>query len=401
MRARHDIIIVGGGPVGLSLGVALARFAPGIAIALIDRRPMSVPRDARASAIAAGVVRMFRAIGVWDAMAPDANPVKAMKITDSGTGDLARPVLLNFGEDIAPGEPFAQMVPNSASAAALIAAAQAIDIVEPGAVAGFSGEGALAEVRLEDGRVYQAPLVVAADGGQSVMRKLAGIGVFTHDYRQSGIVTTIAHDAPHFDTAYEHFRPAGPFASLPLKGDFSSLVWTESAERAAALAKMNAQDLAPIIEGAMGSTLGKVEVADSVQAFPLRLGIARRFVGPRLALLGDAAHVIHPLAGQGLNLGLKDVAALAENVLDALRLGLDHGAADVLSRYERARALDTGLMAVATDGLNRLFSNEVAPIRAVRALGLSLVERAGPVKRAIIGHAAGERGARLLKGLPL
>lgn len=400
-KGTHDVIIVGGGPVGLSLGLALTRFAPGIAVALVDRRSMSVPKDARASAIAGGVQRMFAAMGVWDGMAAEANPVARMKITDSGTGDIVRPVFLTFGEAGAPGEPIAHMVPNTASAAALIAAAGAIEIVDPGVVTRFSGKGALAEIGLEDGRIYKAPLVVGADGGQSGLRKLAGIDVFSHDYRQSGIVTTIAHSAPHDDTAFEHFRPAGPFASLPLKGNFSSLVWGEETGRAASLAKMAPGELAPIIEDVMGATLGRVEIADAVQAFPLRLTIARRFIAPRLALVGDAAHVVHPLAGQGLNLGLKDVAALAEVVLDAMRLGLDHGAGDVLSRYERSRALDTGLMAAATDGLNRLFSNDAAPLRALRDFGLSLVERAGPVKSAIIGHAAGREGARLLKGIPL
>ncbi|WP_196260299.1 FAD-dependent monooxygenase [Pelagibacterium limicola] len=401
MAQRYDIVIVGGGPVGLSLGLALGRFAPGVRIALIDRREMSVPKDARASAIAAGVVRMFRAMGVWDGMAEDANPIARMKITDSGGQDLTRPVFLNFGEERAGGDPFAHMVPNRASAQSLIAAASLIEVVEPGSVAGYSGEGGLAHVRLEDGRVYAAPLAVAADGGQSELRKMAGIGVFAHDYRQSGIVTTISHTLAHEDTAYEHFRPSGPFASLPLKGNFSSLVWTEKSNRAVALAKMAPGELAPVIESVMGATLGRVEVVDEVQAFPLRLSIARRFVAPRLALVGDAAHVIHPLAGQGLNLGLRDVAVLAEIVLDAMRLGLDHGQADVLARYERARATDTGLMAAATDGLNRLFSNDSAAVRAVRDFGLSLVERSGPVKSAIMGHAAGISGARLLKGLPL
>lgn len=401
MSARHDLIIVGGGPVGLSLGLGLTRFAPGISVALIDQRKMSVPHDARASAIAAGVRKMFDAIGVWDGMAAEANPIATMKITDSGEGDLARPVFLNFGEETSPGEPFAHMVPNRASAAALIAASGDIDIVEPGVVSGFSGEGPLATVTLADGRSYSAPLVIAADGGRSGLRKLADIATFESDYKQSGIVTTIAHALPHNDTAYEHFRPSGPFASLPLKGNFSSLVWAEDSETAAALVKADPKDLAVKIEGVMGATLGKVEIVDAVQAFPLRLAIARRFIGPRLALVGDAAHVVHPLAGQGLNLGLKDVAALAEIVLDAMRLGLDHGAEDVLARYERARALDTGMMVAATDGLNRLFSNDSAPLRAIRDFGMSLVDRAGPVKSAIIGHAAGTRGAKLLQGLPL
>jgi 2-octaprenyl-6-methoxyphenol hydroxylase len=237
----------------------------------------------------------------------------------------------------------------------------------------------------------------------SALRQMAGIGVVTHDYRQSGVVTTIAHELPHEGTAFEHFRPAGPFASLPLSGNRSSLVWTETTAEAARLRSLPPDEIALLIEAAMGSSLGKVTVEEGIQAFPLRLQLAREFTGPRLALIGDAAHVIHPLAGQGLNLGLKDVAALAETVIDALRLGLDHGAPDVLSRYQRWRRFDTALMAAVTDNLNRLFSNDVAPVRALRDVGLGLVDRLAPVKSALIGRAAGleSDGPRLTKGMPL
>lgn len=399
---RHDVIIAGGGPVGLTLAAALTRFMPGIGVALVDRRPMRVPHDMRASAIAAGVRRVFEATGVWAGMEADANPIVAMKITDSGTGDIARPLFLQFAGDIGPGEPFAHMVPNRASVGALIDACEGkVTLVPPAAVAGFDGSGALARLTLDDGRVLTAPLVVAADGGRSTLRELAKIRTFEQDYRQSGIVTTIAHQLPHADTAYEHFRPAGPFASLPLRGDFSSLVWTERTEDAARYGAMEKETLAAVIEGVMGSSLGAVEVVEDVQVFPLGLRIAHSFIGRRLALIGDAAHVVHPIAGLGLNLGLKDVAALAEVIVEAIRLGEDFGGAAVLERYERLRRFDTALMALATDGLNRLFSNDVAPIRALRDFGLSVVDRMAPLKSAIIGHAAGARGPRLLRGLPL
>ena len=218
---------------------------------------------------------------------------------------------------------------------------------------------------------------------------MAGIGVIAHDYRQMGVVTTIGHELPHEGVAYEHFLPAGPFASLPLKGNRSSLVWTETPARAAELKALSAEDAALAIEAAMGSSLGLVTVEEPLQAFPLKLQIAREFVAPRLALIGDAAHVIHPVAGQGLNLGLKDVAALAEAVIEAMRLGLDFGAADVLARYERWRRFDTALMAMVTDGMNRLFSNDVAPLRAFRDFGLGIVDRMPPVKDALIAQAAG------------
>ncbi|WMT92290.1 FAD-dependent monooxygenase [Pelagibacterium sp. H642] len=394
-----DVLVVGGGPVGLSLAIALTRFVPGISLGLLDRRHLSVPQDSRASAIAAGVRHLFEAIGVWPGMADAANPIAAMKITDSGTGDMARPVFLDFAGSAAPGEPFAHMVPNTASAAALLAGIDAVEIIEPGAVAAFKTGPAHAEIVLEDGRALRATLVIAADGGRSTLRHLAGIKTFSHDYRQAGLVTTITHSEPHNDIAYEHFLPAGPFASLPLKGNQSSLVWTEKPQMAQALLAMAPADLAGRIEAAMGSVLGRVEIAEKVQSFPLHLVLAHRFAAPRLALVGDAAHVIHPLAGQGLNLGLRDVAVLTEVLIDALRLGEDFGRMQVLERYEGRRRADTTAMALATDGLNRLFSNDMAPLRALRDFGLSLVDRAAPLKEAFIGQAAGTSGAKLLRGL--
>lgn len=397
-----DVLIVGGGPVGLSLGIALTRFVPGMTVGLLDRRTLEVPKDSRASAIAAGVRHLFEAIGVWDGMVDAANPIAEMKITDSGAGDISRPVFLDFSGPRGAGEPFAHMVPNTASAASLIASAQdRVSIIEPGSVSAFSAGPASGQIILEDGRSLSAGLVVAADGGKSMLRGLAGIKTFSHDYRQSGLVTTISHAEPHHDVAYEHFRPAGPFASLPLAGNRSSLVWTEKPETAQALVAMSPDALAQRIEAGLGSVLGAVEIAEPVQSFPLSLVLAHRLAAPRLALVGDAAHVIHPLAGQGLNLGLRDAAVLAEVLVDAARLGEDLGSMAVVERYERRRRTDTALMALATDGLNRLFSNDVAPIRAIRDFGLSLVDRIDPLKDAFMTQAAGASGAKLLKGLAL
>ena len=217
-------------------------------------------------------------------------------------------------------------------------------------------------------------------------------------------MTTISHSLPHAGTAFEHFRPAGPFASLPLPGQRSSLVWTETPAEAARLEALPPDQLALAIEAAMGGSLGEVTVDDAVQLFPLRLRLARQLSAPRVAVIGDAAHVIHPIAGQGLNLGLKDVAALAEVVAEAMRLGLDHGDEAVLARYGRWRRFDTATMALATDALNRLFSNDVAAVRAVRGLGLNVVDRLPALKGLLIGRAAGLGGGnapRLLSGLPI
>jgi 2-octaprenyl-6-methoxyphenol hydroxylase len=402
MMQRYDVIIVGGGHVGLTLALALGRSAPGIKVALVDRRPLSLPKDNRASAIAAGVRHIFEALGVWQEMEAHSQPISAMHITDSGTGDLARPLFLQFGGEVSPGETFAHMVPNQASAAALLKSADDLfDMIAPAEIVGWSSEGALASLSLTDGRGLSAPLIVAADGAQSGLRNRAGIDTIGHDYGQTGLVATIGHQLPHNGVAYEHFRPAGPFASLPLPGNRSSLVWTEKTENAPRFLAMNPEELALEIEAVMGSTLGSVTLEDKLMGFPLRLQLAKSFIGPRLALVGDAAHVVHPIAGQGLNLGLKDVAALAEVVVEAMRLGLDHGGADVLERYQSWRRLDTTSMAVVTDGMNRLFSNDAAPIRAIRDFGLGLVDRAAPVKAALISAASGASGPRLLSGLPI
>lgn len=404
MSDRYDVLIVGGGPVGLTLALALVQSANGIRVGLVDRRPLSVPRDNRASAIAAGVRRVFEALGVWASMAPEAQAITAMRITDSGEGDISRPSFLTFDGDVAPGEAFAHMVPNRVSGQVLLDAVQdRIEIIAPAEITGLTATADMASLSLADGRKLTAPLVVAADGGQSALRGMAGISVVAHDYKQTGLVTTIGHELPHDGVAYEHFRPAGPFASLPLVGNRSSLVWTERSEDAPRFLAMDDAALAAEIEAVMGSTLGSVAVEEKLMGFPLKLQIARDFVGTRLALVGDAAHVIHPIAGQGLNLGLKDVAALAEAVVDAIRLGLDHGADDVLGRYQSWRRLDTAAMAGMTDGLNRLFSNDLAPVRAVRDFGLGLVDRAGPIKAALIRTASGvsASGPRLLSGLPI
>jgi 2-octaprenyl-6-methoxyphenol hydroxylase len=403
-RDEFDVLIVGGGPVGLTLGLALAQSARGIRIGLVDRRPLSVPRDARASAIAAGVRRVFEALGVWEEMAAEAQPILAMRITDSGEGDIARPLFLTFEGEVAPGEAFAHMVPNRVSGKILLEAAEGrIEVIAPATITGLATQGDAARLILADDRVLRAPLVVAADGGQSALRGMADIGVIGHDYGQIGLVTNIAHELPHAGIAYEHFRPAGPFASLPLPGNRSSLVWTERSADAPRYLGMDHASLAREIEAVMGSSLGAVTLEEDLMGFPLKLQIARAFIAPRLALVGDAAHVVHPIAGQGLNLGLKDVAALAEVVVEAMRLGLDHGGADVLGRYQAWRRLDTASMAAMTDGLNRLFSNDFAPVRALRDLGLGLVDRAGPVKSALIRTAAGlaGRGPKLLSGLPI
>lgn len=401
---NYDIAIVGGGPAGMTLALALVQSMRGLRVALLDRRDFAVPRDQRASALAAGVRRVFETLGVWHDVEPEAQPILQMKITDSGQGDISRPLFLSFAGEVAPGEAFAHMVPNTALAGALLKALEGqVDLLASVEVTAFTPDATRGRLALRDGRSVVAPLVVAADGAMSALRGMAGIDTILHDYRQSGIVTTITHELPHEGTAYEHFRPAGPFASLPLPGNRSSLVWTEDRDTAERHKALPLDAAAALIEEVMGASLGRVTLDEKLQVFPLSLRLARSFVAPRLALIGDAAHVVHPIAGQGLNLGLKDVAALTETLIDALRLGLDHGAPDILEKYQRWRRLDTALMAMVTDSMNRLFSNDIAPVRAVRDLGLGVVDRLPPVKDFLISRAAGidAAGPRLLRGLPV
>jgi 2-octaprenyl-6-methoxyphenol hydroxylase len=251
----------------------------------------------------------------------------------------------------------------------------------------------------------EAALLVAADGGRSRLRDQAGITWISWPYDQSGIVATVTHERDHEGRAVEHFLPSGPFAILPLRpggalGHRSSIVWTERSENVPHLLESDAEDLLGEVERRFGLQLGRIALETKPQAHPLSFGVARRFVADRLALLGDAAHVIHPIAGQGLNLGMHDAAALAEAITDAVRLGMEPGGAAVLDTYERARRVDITAMGMVTDGLNRLFSNDLLPVRLMRDLGLGLVDRTPMLKRFFIREAAGLSGGlpKLLRG---
>jgi 2-octaprenyl-6-methoxyphenol hydroxylase len=258
-------------------------------------------------------------------------------------------------------------------------------------------------LRLASGESSEAGLVVAADGRNSPARLAAGIETFDWAYEQTAIVTTVEHEKEHGGRAEEHFLPAGPFAILPLTGRRASLVWTEEPGEARRILALEEEPFTVELKRRFGRHLGEVRPVGPRHAYPLSMHLAKSFIGPRLALIGDAAHVVHPVAGLGFNLALRDIAALAETVADAVRLGLDHGGAATLERYQAWRRLDTTMVALMTDGLNRLFSNDVAPLRLVRDLGLSLVDRAGPLKEFFVREAAGLNGRlpKLLTGEPV
>ncbi|WP_376745731.1 ubiquinone biosynthesis hydroxylase [Sinorhizobium psoraleae] len=402
-----DVLIAGGGYVGLSLAVSLKKAAPHLAVTVVDGAPEGAwKKDERASAVASAAERMLDVLGVWDAIVPEAEPILRMVITDSKAADPVRPVFLTFEGDGGDGRPFAHMVPNTAMVGALRTACSdlGVSIRQSTMVESFkSGEHAVV-VTLGGGETIETRLLVACDGVRSKLREAAGIKVVEFDYGQSGIVTTVEHERPHEGTAEEHFLPAGPFATLPLKNNRSSLVWTESTFDAERLVKADDFLFEEELERRFGHRLGHLKVVGGRRAFPLGLTLARDFVAPRFALAGDAAHGIHPISGQGLNLGFKDVAALAETIVDADRLGLDIGSLAVLERYQSWRRFDTFRMGVTTDVLNRLLSNDITPIRIARDVGLGIVDRLPSLKNFFIRQAAGvasEGDPRLLSGRPI
>jgi len=400
---KTDLVIGGAGFAGLALAIAVRQgLGEAFAVTVVDPALAATQsEDPRASAIAAAARRLFEAIAVWGAVADEAQPILDMVITDSKLDDSVRPTFLTFGGDVEPGEPFAHMVENRHLVDALVARAKELGIgLRASAVAGFEQGFHASEVKLADSERIFARLLVAADGAKSKIRDQAGIATHGWNYDQSAIVTTVAHERDHNGRAEEHFLPAGPFAILPLKGKRSSIVWTEDAREAARIVALSDAEFHEELERRFGLHLGDLQVVGARRAFPLGLFTARSFIGERLALIGDAAHVIHPIAGQGLNMGLRDVAALAEAIVDAARLGLDIGSPGVLERYQRWRRFDTMTMGIATDGLNRLFSNHSDVLRLVRDLGLGMVERMPFLKLLFIREAAGFTGdvPKLLRG---
>jgi 2-octaprenyl-6-methoxyphenol hydroxylase len=399
-----DVLVVGGGYVGLAAAVAVKQAAPHLDVSVVEAAPQNVwKKDMRASAIIAAATRMLEVFGVWEEIREHAQPINRMIVTDSRTADPVRPVFLTFDGEVGEGQPFAHMVENAIMVGALRGACERLGIpIRHGLAArGFATGEASVSLSLSDGSTIETRLLVACDGVRSKLRDMAGIKTVNWDYGQSGIVATVEHERPHEGLAEEHFLPAGPFAILPLKGNRSSLVWTERTANAERLVTSDDLVFEEELERRFGHKLGQLHAVGDRRAFPLGLTLARAFVAPRFALAGDAAHGIHPISGQGLNLGYKDVAALAETVVEADRLGLDIGSINILERYQTWRRFDTFRMGVTTDVLNRLFSNDIAPIRIVRDIGLGLVDRMPALKSYFIGQAAGTAAhgnPRLLTG---
>jgi 2-octaprenyl-6-methoxyphenol hydroxylase len=399
-----DVAIAGGGMVGLTLAIALAQ--GGVKVVVMD--PMTAGQllderfDGRVSALAFASVRMMRALSVWDALEPHAQPINDIVVSDGDLGREPAPFSLHFDHREI-GEVLGYIVENRHIRRALLQAAAAnpaVTLLSEVAVEGLAIGETTAAMHLSSGQTIEAPLAVAAEGRDSTLREAQGIRSIAWDYAQIGIVATVEHQRPHNGVAYEHFLPAGPFAILPMQGNRSSLVWTEETAEARRLLGLDEARFTAELGLRFGAHLGEVRPVGPRWSYPLRLHLARGYVKHRFALIGDAAHTIHPIAGQGFNLGLKDAAALTETVLDARRLGLDFGRLDVLERYERWRRFDSLVLAATTDGLNRLMSNSILPLRLIRNLGMGAVDMVPPLRRFFMRHAGGDVGTlpRLLKG---
>ena len=404
MTQQVELAIAGGGLIGLLLGSACA--GAGLDVAVVDRQDpramLGEAFDGRSSAIAFGSRRVLDALGLWPEIAAEAEPILEIRVADDGS-----PLFLHYDRrDLQDPTPLGYIVENRVLRRVLLERIRSLEsllFLAPLDVAAVATSSLAAVATLSDGRQIVARLIAAADGQESRLRRNAGIRTIERRYRQTGIVTTVRHERPHCGVAVEHFLPAGPFAILPMTGNRSSIVWTEQAELAARLAALPDAAFAAEIAARFGDFLGAVEPIGPRWTYPLCLMLAERYVAERLALVGEAAHVIHPIAGQGLNLGIRDIATLAELVIDRRRLGLDIGDPELLGHYQRWRRLDTLALAAVTDGLNRLFSNEFLPLRLARDLGLATVHRLPPLKRLLMRDAMGLVGdlPRLVRGEPL
>jgi 2-octaprenyl-6-methoxyphenol hydroxylase len=403
---RVDIAIGGGGIVGMALACALAdALGPSIRIALIERDRLAAHPDIRASAVSAGSKRLLETIGVWPGIAPHAQPVTAIDITDSSLEDVVRPVVLSYDNTVGAQEPATYIVENDCVRAALldgVAGRAGVAIIDDAALAEFTRDEHGVTLHLA-GRTLRASVLVAADGRSSPLREASGLQIVRWEYAQRGIIAFVRHEKPHNGRAVQHFLPSGPFAILPLIGNRSCITWTEDATIAACILARDDAGFLAELEKRFRYRLGTLELAGPRAAWPLDMHLARALVADRFALVGDAAHGVHPIAGQGLNLGLRDVAALTEVVTDAARLGLDIGSLIVLERYERWRRLDSALSAATFDALNRLFSNDWILLRTARDFGLGLVHRMPALKQFFVTEAAGLAGdvPKLLRGEPI
>ena len=408
MKYDSDVIIAGGGLNGPALALALAQ--AGVTVTVVDAAPARQRADdsfdGRAYALAIASQKLLAAIGVWGQLAAQAQKMMEVKASDGRPGEGASALFLHFDSRELDQSPVGYMLEDRFLYRAFLDAMQAAPgitlIHETQVVAQEPGPGGIA-VTLSDGRVLNARLLVGADGRRSGVAERAGITREGWGYGQTALVAAIDHELPHNGIAHQFFMPTGPLAILPLSGNRSSIVWSDTDENARVISALSDEDFLAVLRPRFGDFLGKISLAGPRFSYPLNLTLARAYAAPRVALVGDAAHGVHPIAGQGLNLGLRDVAALAEVLVEARRRGEDIGAIDVLERYQGWRRFDSTALALGMDSVNKLFSNDNPVLRAGRDLGMGLVQALGPLRRTFMRQAAGISGPlpRLLQGRPL
>ena len=395
-----DAIIIGGGLVGMTLALALT--SHGLEVAVVDAADLTTTLasgfDGRASAIANASGKMFQAIGVWPYLADAAQPIREIMVTD---GDSPR--FLQFDSSAIGNEPLGYMFENRLLRAALLEAAgkaQGLHLFAPDRLASWQRNTSRVDAVLTSGQKLTAPLLVSAEGRRSTLRDQVGIRCAQWSYRQHGIVTTVSHEKPHGDVAHERFLPDGPFAILPLQNNRCCIVWTVSEREGPALVGLSDRAFLAEIRRRFGDFLGELELAAPRWTYPLGFIHAERYIDDRFALIGDSAHGIHPIAGQGLNMGMRDVAAFTQVLVESARIGLDLGSPEVLERYQQWRRPDNVMSSAVMDGLVRLFSNDSKTLARARQVGLSVVNRIPPLKGFFMREAMGATGKlpRLLLG---
>lgn len=404
MEHDSDILIVGGGLAGPALALALAQ--AGRSVTVID----ALPQDTRGTpdfngksyALALASVRLLAAIGIWDRVQHNAQPMLEIKVSDGRAGEGPAPFFLHFDHAEIEEGPMGHMCEDRFLRAALLTAmAEAPGITQiTGTVIAQDVTQDGVTLTLADGHQVSGRLLVGADGRSSGTARRAGITRTGWDYGQTALVAAIEHDLPHHGIAHQFFMPPGPLAILPLPGNVSSIVWSESDATAKRFAALSDEDFMQVLRPRFGDFLGQIALRGKRYSYPLGLTVANSFIAPHLALLGDAAHGLHPIAGQGFNAGLRDVGALAQVIDEAARRGEDFAAPDVLTRYQQWRRFDTTTLALTTDLTNRLFSNDNPLLRGLRDLGIGAIGAMPRLRRGFIREAAGLTGdlPDLMKG---